>query len=572
MKMFKLRKLSLFAIVLLAVALLLPLTDAEAQQRKRKKETAKTALVITDYEWRSGGRGREGILNSLTIENVGKNDYENISIEVEFISNIDVPQGSLRTTIKDNLISGSTKTFTNISLGIMNTDFEKSIIRITGAKLVEIGIDSPKDVIFVKDWQWLETNYGTEGILKFITLENKSDTNYKKIQISIDFQSAGDSRAVPFRTVIHDYLPANSEKTFNNINVGFKYRGARDAVINVRDAQKITKREYRSILAKEGVRIDENTPGIDSYPEYDSQIDKDRNLSLAERYRKYVLKIDPESGEQTIEGIEQTETELEKETLIEEPKDSYAYYRDQAKYPKRVDNAITDEQLLREQANIFPEVFKELVIVSAEADPVTRPAGKTQNYQRHKIEYRYEEPKEEKGFIGRAVSWSKGLVGLGDDEEGYELVETEVAVNQNRASSSGIHPYTSVARVDGKNIEYENITEDEYLLETDEDYEPLPTIDIEIRGYKVKPGIVSTIGQLQEITLVNRSNITYTNIQLEVTFYSRGATKQLGSNKFVINEILPKRTRRTFRNVDIGFLNTVPEELKIRIVDAIDIN
>ncbi len=582
MKMFNIYKIGLLTIAVLLLATLIIPTDAKSQQKKRKKETAKTALIITDYEWKTGGRGIEGILNSVTIENVGSKDYENISIEVELISNNDVPQGSLRATIKDNLISGSTKTFTNISLGFMNTDLEKSIIRITGAELVERGIDSPKDVILVKDWQWLETNYGTEGILKYITLENKSDINFKKIQITINFQDPADSSTVPYRTIIHDYLPANSEKTFNNINVGFKDRGARSAVITVRDATKITKREYRSLLAKEGIRVDENTPGIDSYPDYDGQGERDRNLSLAERYRKYVLKVDPDSGEQIIEGIEDSEGELQKEILIEEPQDTSPYYRDRNQYATRVDNAISDEQLLREQAKIFPEVFQEIVIVSAEADTFetdtrtesySQPVSEPQTHERHKIEYRYEKPKEKKNVISRAFGWSKNLVGLGDDEEEeYELTETKVAVDNTNTASTKRHPYTSVARVDGKTVEYENISEDEYLIESDEDYEPLPTIDIEIRDYKVKPGIVSTIGQLSEITLVNRSNITYTNIQLEVTFYNRGATKQLGSNKFVINEILPKRTRRTFNNVDIGFLNTVPEELKIRIVDAIDIN
>jgi hypothetical protein len=578
MKILKLTKTSLLSIALFTLTILPSLTTAQAQQKKRIKETAKTALIITDYEWKTAGRGIEGILSSVTIENIGSKDYENISIEVEFISNNDVPHGSLRTTINDNLISGATKTFTNISLGIMNTELEKSVMRITGAKIVDRGIDSPKDVIVVKDWEWLETNYGTEGILKFITLENKSDKNYKKVQLKVEYKGVGDSKAVPYRTMIHEYLPAKSEKTFNNINVGFKYRGARDTVISVTDAKRISKREYRSILAKRGIRIDQDTPGIDSYPDYDESIQKDRNLSLSERYRKYVLKIDPDS--KSLQDKDLQETVIEVEPEIEQKEEEYAYYRDQSKYPKRVDNAISEDQLLREQAKIFPEIFQELVIVSAEAEesqlPVDEPESyqrhKAENYQKHRVEYKYKDTQEDKNIVSRAYGWTKDLVGLGDEDEYEEevLVETTVAVNE-PASSSGRHPYTSVERVEGSNLEYETV-EDEYLLETDEDLEPLPSIDIEIGDYKLKPGIVSTIGKLDEITLINRSNITYTNIQLEVTFYTRGATKQLGSNKFSINEILPKRTKRTFRNVDIGFLNTVPEELKVRIVDAIDIN
>ena len=580
MKTLNLNKIIFVSIALFTLTILLPLTSADAQQKKRKIETAKTALIITDYQWRTGGRGVEGILSSVTIENIGSKDYENISIELEFISYDDVPQGSLRTTINDNLISGATKTFTNISLGIMNTELEKSVMKITGAKIVERGIDSPKDVIIVKDWEWLETNYGTEGILKFITLENKSDKNYKNIQIKVESKGVGDSKAVPYRTIIHEYLPANSEKTFNNINVGFKYKGARDTLISVLDAKRISKKEYRSILSKKGIKVDQDTPGIDSYPEYDESFQKDRSLSLSERYRKYVLKIDPESGSETIEGIEETETEILIDTQIEQ-EETYAYYRDQSKYPKRVDNAISKDQLLREEAKIFPDFFQDIVIVSAQAEP-TQPTRnepesyqrhKPENYQKHKVEYEYKDTQEDKNIVSRAFGWTKDLVGLGDEDEYEEevLVETKVAVNKN-TSSAGKHPYTSVEKVEGRNVEYETINEEEYPLEYDEDLEPLPSIDIEISNFKLHPGIISTIGKLDEITLINRSNITYTNIRLEVTFYSWAATQQLGSNRFSINEILPKRTRRTFRNVDIGYLNTEPEEVKIRIVDAIDIN
>ncbi|NIS09504.1 MAG: hypothetical protein GWO07_12225, partial [Candidatus Dadabacteria bacterium] len=123
-----------------------------------------------------------------------------------------------------------------------------------------------------------------------------------------------------------------------------------------------------------------------------------------------------------------------------------------------MDNVISDEQLLREQAKIFPEVFQEIVIVSAEADTFetdtrtesySQPVSEPQNYERHKIEYRYEKPKEKKNVISRAFGWSKNLVGLGDDEEEeeYELTETKVAIDKTNTASTKRHPYTSVARV-----------------------------------------------------------------------------------------------------------------------------
>jgi len=282
------------------------------------------------------------------------------------------------------------------------------------------------------------------------------------------------------------------------------------------------------------INVDQDTPGIDSYPEYDESFQKDRNLSLSERYRKYVLKIDPESGSETIEGIEEIETEILIGTQIEQ-EETYAYYRDQSKYPKRVDNAISKDQLLREEAKIFPDFFQDIVIVSAQAEP-TQPIRnepesyqrhKPENYQKYKVEYEYKDTQEDKNIVSRAFGWTKDLVGLGDEDEYEEevLVETKVAVNEPK-SSSGRHPYTSVEKVEGRNVEvvYETVNEEDYPLEYDEDLEPLPSIDIEISDFKLHPGIVSTIGKLDEITLINRSNITYTNIQLEVTFYSWAAT------------------------------------------------
>jgi len=436
----------------------------------------------------------------------------------------------------------------------------------------------PKDLILVKDWEWSGASYGTEGILKYITLENISDKNYKNIEINIEYSEIADVEVVPFRTIIKDLLPANSEKTFTDINIGFRYSGSRSEDITVLNAKRVYKKEFRSIMAKKGIKIDKDTPGMEDYSPSDIEINiEDKNLTLAERYRKHVLKSEPQSKTDS----EIIEEEIDVSVSIPEVdlEDQYAYYEEEPAYPTRIDNALGEEEMLVEEARLYPKIFKDIVIVSASAE--SRDDTQIVYQKEEIIVYQGKEIKEQqvfvqqeqeknKNFISRAFSWSKDLVGLSDDEY-YEEdeYEDEVALKTDE-NSTRLHPYTDVEEVSEKQGYREDI--ENYDIEVEGYQEPLPSLDIEVGSFKIRAGATGTIGVLEEITLINTSNITYSNIKLEATSYARTDSRPLGSYKFSINEILPKRTRRTFRNIKIGFLSADTQDLKIIITDAIYIN
>lgn len=574
-------ELSIIFILIIGI-FLIQTGNAEARKKKHKRETPQSALKIIDHQWRLSGTGNQALLKFITIQNLGKKSYENISIEVDLYSYTDIPQGSIRSTIRGNIPSGSTKTFINLSFGIISTDLEKTVFRITGADIIqEEGQLLPKDLILVKDWEWSGGSYGTEGILKYITLENISDKNYKNIEINIEYSEIADTEVVPFRAIIKDFLPANSEKTFTDINIGFRYSGSRSENITVLNAKRVYKKEFRLRMAKKGIKIDEDTPGMEAYSPSDIEINiEDRNLTLAERYRKYVLKSEPQP--KTDSEIIEEEIDVSVSSPEVYLEDQYAYYEEEPAYPTRIDNALGDEEMLVEEARLYPKIFKDIVIVSASAE--SRDDTQIVYQKEEIIVYQKEEIKEQqvfvqqeqeknKNFISRAFGWSKDLVGLSDDEyyeeEDDDEYEDEVALKTDE-NSTRLHPYTDVEEVSGIQGDIEDI--ENYDIEVEGYQEPLPSLDIEVGGFKMRVSFTGTIGVLDEITLINKSNITYSNIKLEATSYARTDSRPLGSYKFSINEILPKRTKRTFRNIKIGFLSSDLEDIKIRITDAIYIN
>ncbi|HVY55895.1 MAG TPA: hypothetical protein VHC46_09085, partial [Thermodesulfobacteriota bacterium] len=154
----------------------------------RELESPKRVLVVKDYKWASGGMGRPAIMKEITIQNKGKYDYQNIAIEVDLYTKNDIPLGSLRGTVHDVLPHGSEKTFYNINFGMMSAELQNTVARIAGADLIEKGTPAQaKDLIQVKSFEWSGGQYGTEGVLKSITLVNKSGDNWKDIKINVDF-------------------------------------------------------------------------------------------------------------------------------------------------------------------------------------------------------------------------------------------------------------------------------------------------------------------------------------------------------------------------------------------------
>jgi hypothetical protein len=101
----------------------------------------------------------------------------------------------------------------------------------------------PTDLILVKDWEWAGPSFGAGGILKELTLDNRSKRDLTDLKIRIDYLGTkGPKEGYGGPTsifVIHDFLPAKSIKTFREINVGFRHPDERRERIRILNAKTV---------------------------------------------------------------------------------------------------------------------------------------------------------------------------------------------------------------------------------------------------------------------------------------------------------------------------------------------
>jgi len=416
----------------------------------------KGSIVVKDFVWGAGGRGQAAILKEITLKNTSTKEYRNIEIELELYSNNQTPQGSLRGTIKETLPPGSEKTFHNVKFGYMNSELNKSTARVVRAEEIERGTPTrPSSLLLVKDWKFSGGRYGTEAILKYITIENRSSTNYKDIKIKLsNLGVSGPKVGIEGYTsfvVIHDVIPAKSARTFRDINIGFRHPDAIRYNIEVMNAEKISAKEMRIKLA-EKQKEEAASTGKDQ-TKY-TVVKEENKSSLAERYKK------------ELEAQNKSEVSGTEGAMGEQPVEQ-----------------ITSE--------------KEEKVVAGEAKP-----------------------------------------------------------EDNASETTGEETGAAVAIKQGE----EPVAEKEV---------PLPKYDIVVKSFKWGSGVPGTEGTIKNLTLENKSSINYTRIRLLVEFYS-STDIPLGSNDLFIYDNLLAGETKTFRNLNIGMIQVLPEQrnIKITVKDA----
>ncbi|MFI5321981.1 MAG: hypothetical protein ACHQ6U_00290 [Thermodesulfobacteriota bacterium] len=441
-----------------------------AQPSDLMLESPKRVLVVKDYKWASGGMGGPAIMKEITLQNIGKYDYENIAIEVDLYTNNDIPLGSVRGTIHDVLSHGSEKTFYNVNFGIMSAELQHTVARIANADLIEKSAPfQAKDLILVKDWEWSGGAYGTEGILKSITLVNKSSENWRDIKIRVDFLGIPSAkvgvRGFTSRATIHDTLPAKSERTYHDVNVGFRHPDARNVDISVMSARPISEKELKIKTAKATGK-----------------------KAVKKKKKKAVV---PQEG--TTPG---TET----------------------------------------RGGAVPESQKELSL--------------SERYKQKLAKQKGETVEGTTGETGAQAASEKTAQGAEPAKEATTGAGSEQAAQGEQAQGKG---------EEGEEYEYEEEA-------------PVPDEDIQVADFKWGGGVTGTIGIIDEITLQNSSDITYTNIELKIEFYSFKEGTPMFSNKAFIKDVLPANSKKTFRNIKAGYLNAIPQEVKIDVITAVPFN
>ena len=385
-------------------------------------------LTVTDYSWKSYGVGRMATLGKITVANSGSTNYKNIKIRIDLFTRTGKLLGSLHGKIPEELPAGSQRTFSNLDLGLMNSDLENSEARVTGAEVSGSSLSAgAENVIFVKNWEFEGASFGTEGFITEITLENTGETHFKNIKLLLTEKDGGTRPGSTHLSsvTIHNVLPAGEERTFTGINVGFSSPNAVERSIAVSGAEMITTKELNYILSGGG--------------------------SLGERIKKKISSVSilrKKDGEKKTEPPKETSSSDESESAYNEGTDS--------------------------------------------------------------------------------VPPSASSVGSADPAAGKDA---EVSREQPR--------------------------------------EAFPKHDIVIREFEWGSGIPGATATLSKLVIENISDIAYEKIEFEIEFFKSSNTP-FGSNRFKIKEVLAPKQVMWLRNVQVGFISKLPDPnlIKLRVVKA----
>lgn len=426
---------SIIHVATITLALLLfPLLLSPQAEVAYAQPSPREDLTVTDYSWKSYGVGRMATLGEITVANSGKTGYKNIKIRVDLFTRTGKLLGSLHGKIPGELPAGSQKTFSNLDLGLMNSDLEDSEAMVTGAEVSESSSSAgAENVIFIKNWEFEGASFGTEGFITEITLENTGKTHFKNIKLLLTEKDGGDGPGSTHLSsvTIHNVLPAGEERTFTGINVGFSSPKAVERSIAVSGAETITTKELNYILSGGG--------------------------SLGERIKKKISSVSilrKKDGEKKAEPLQETSSS-------DEPGSAYG----------------------------------------SETESVPPPAG----------------------------------------------------------SAGSPSPAGSASPVADKDTE----------LSQEQPREAFPKHDIVIREFEWGSGIPGATATLSKLVIENISDIAYEKIVLEIEFFKSSNTP-FGSNRFKIKDVLAPKQVMWLRNVQVGFISKLPDPnlIKLRVVKA----
>lgn len=247
---------TIFRVATITLALLLfPLLLSPQAEVAYAQPNPREDLTVTDYSWKSYGVGRMATLSEITVANSGGTSYKNIRIRIDLFTRTGKLLGSLHGNIPEELPAGSRKTFSNLDMGLMNSDLEDSEAMVTGAEVSGSSLSAgAENVIFIKNWEFEGASFGTEGFITEIILENTGKTHFKNIKLLLTEKEAGTGPGSTHLSsvTIHNVLPAGEERTFTGINVGFSSPKAVERSIAVSGAEVVTTKELDYILSGGG--------------------------------------------------------------------------------------------------------------------------------------------------------------------------------------------------------------------------------------------------------------------------------------------------------------------------------
>ena len=413
---------------------------------------------------------------------------------------------------------------------------------------------NPEDELSVKSYSWKSHGVGRLAVLREITIANSGETGYRNVEIRVDLLARSGRFLGSFRKTIQGEVPAGSEATFHDVELGLMSLNLENSEAMVTDA--------------EASQSDPRGNARDAILVKNWEFEGARFANEG-----FITEITLENtGKSHFKNIRILVTESGGESSAGRDHISSVVIRDVIRAGE--EKTFTDVNV----GFSSPEARERSVSVAGAEAISTRElnyilAGGGSLGQRIK---------EKLSSVRRLGGKKEGKSDAPDNpgsssEMDYARDEGDVAEKKTagpaaQETASGVSTDTADASAPETREERRAFSERPERAESvagEEPPQPLPRHDIVIREFKWGSGIPGSMGTLARLVVENISEFTYSKIEFEIEFFTR-LNAPFGSNRFKVKEILAPGQVMELENVQVGFMNKLPDpnNIKLRVVKA----
>ena len=411
---------------------------------------------------------------------------------------------------------------------------------------------SPEDELSVKSYSWKAHGVGRLAVLGEITVANSGKTDYRNVEIRVDLLTRSGKFLGSFRKTIQGEVPAGSEATFYDVELGLMSLNLENSEAMVTDAE--VSRSDPSGNAGDAILV-KNWEFEGARFANEGFITEITLENTGKSHFKNIRILVTESGAESSAGRDHISSVVIRDVIRAGEEKTFTDLNVGFSSPDARERSVAvagaEAISTRELDYILAGGGGLGRRIKDKLSPARRPGGKK--------EERTDAPESPGSSSERDYARGEGDA---SEEKTASPAEGETAPGVATGADDVPAPETRDGRIlpaDPKPSPPRGKTPPG----------PLPRHDIAIREFKWGSGIPGSMGTLAKLVVENVSEFTYSETEFEIDFFTP-QNAPFGSNRFKLRESLAPGQVMELENVQVGFINKLPDpnNIKIRVVKA----
>ncbi|MXZ13065.1 MAG: hypothetical protein F4Y78_03510 [Candidatus Dadabacteria bacterium] len=384
---------------------------------------------------------------------------------------------------------------------------------------------NPREELSVKDYSWKSYGVGRMATLGKVTVANSGKNSYKNIKIRVDLFTRTGKLLGSLQGTIPEELPAESEKTFSNLDLGLMNADLEESeamVVGAEVSGNSSSTSAENVIFIKNWEFEGASFGTEGFI---TEITLENTGKIHFKNIKILL-TEKDGGDRP--GSTHLSSVVIHDVL-----------------PAGAERTFTGINV----GFSSPNALERSIAISG-AVPITT---KELNYILGGG-----------GSIGEKIKEKISSVSILRKKDGEKKAESQQKISSPDKAESG---YEGGAESPSPSAEtaMERSTQpyQEQLRES------FPKHDIVIREFKWGSGIPGSTATLSKLVIENISDITYEKIEFEIEFFT-SSNAPFGSNRFKVKKVLAPGQVMRLKNVQVGFISKLPDPnyIKLRVVKA----